>query len=551
MISNTLRHSKYKLLIILSFILFTPALAQQPAIKKGDQVNVQLQLQKLSEAFNAIGKYYVDTINYDTIVETAINEMLKKLDPHSIYINKKDVNAMNSPLQGSFEGIGIYYNILNDTALIISPIAGSPSDKAGILPGDRIIKINSVDITGTTITIQKIKEHIVGKMGEPVELTVKRIELPEPFTVTVIRDKIPIYSIEAVYMLTNNIGYIRLNRFSATSLQEFRSSLSRLQSEGMESLVLDLQGNSGGYLNAAIELSDEFLENKELIVYTEGISSPRRNYYGKSNDMFEKGKLVLIIDEGSASASEILAGAIQDWDRGLIIGRRSFGKGLVQRPFTLPDGSMIRLTTARYYTPTGRSIQKPYVADYGDYRNDLLNRWNTGELISADSIKVEVSQIFYTLNKKRKVYGGGGIIPDVFIPIDTSAFSNSYLNILKTGYLNKFVLAYVDKNRKFIKDNYTKFSVFQKEFEVSDPIMEQFLTELNAQKLAPKQYLPETMNRATLQQLKIQFKAVLARDLWTNQEFYEIINHSSPEILQAIELLNNSKLYKKSLTSDH
>ena len=390
---------------------------------------------KLNKVFNLITGYYVDSVNEDKLAEDVIRALLKDLDPHSVYITADEVKEMNEPLQGNFEGIGVYFNVLDDTIIIVSPVSGGPSEKVGIRAGDRIVRIEGENVAGVGITTGKVKDKLMGPKGTRVSVEILRrgVKGLLPFTIT--RDKIPIYSLDAAYMLDDEIGYIKLNRFSATTMDEFHKALDNLPLDKMKGVVLDLRDNGGGMFMAATELVDEFLPEGKLVVYMEGEHLKRQDFLTTSKGRLEGKKLVLLINEGSASASEIVAGAIQDWDRGLIIGRRSFGKGLVQRPFYLPDYSMIRLTVARYYTPTGRSIQKSYQEGYDQYLEELSMRQMHGELFSADSIHLPDTLKYTTLTAQRTVYGGGGIMPDIFVPADTNGLTDLYRQIVGRGLL--------------------------------------------------------------------------------------------------------------------
>ncbi len=404
------------------------------------------QVMKFGTVLDRIQKYYVDSTNQELLVEDAIKGLLKELDPHSSYLTPKEVEEMNEPLQGNFEGIGVSFNILNDTVYIISPISGGPSEKVGILAGDRIIKVDGKNIAGISINNDQVFALLKGKKGTRVNLSILR-KGEGMIDFAVERDKIPIYSVDASYNAGDGIGYIKLNRFSMTTMDEFQKALKSLKEENVKNLILDLTGNGGGYLDVAISLADQFLETNKLVLYTQGVNSPKQEYYSTRDGSFEKGHLVILIDEGSASASEIVTGAIQDWDRGIIVGRRSYGKGLVQKQMPLPDRSMIRLTVAKYYTPTGRLIQKPYKMNRDDYDKDLINRYMNGEMAHKDSIHFPDSLKYYTLKNTRLVYGGGGIMPDYFVSIDTSYYSDYYRQLIRKGLLNRFVLQYVDTRR--------------------------------------------------------------------------------------------------------
>ena len=408
------RFTNYFVFVLIIFGFINPAYSQR----------IDENSLKFYSVLRLINTFYVDTVNETKLVENAINSMLKELDPHSVFIPKKDVQAANENLQGNFEGIGVQFNILHDTLVVIAPLSGGPSEKLGILAGDRILQIDDENIAGIGLTNEGVYKRLKGPKGTKVVVSIKRKGMLELLDFDIIRDKIPIYSRDAAYMVDEKIGYIKLNRFAITTRTEFAEAVDMLREEGMEDLILDLRGNVGGYLNIAIEIADDFFEKGKMLVYTKGEKSPKQENYSTSKGKFKEGKLLTLIDEGSASASEIVAGAIQDWDRGVIVGRRSFGKGLVQAQYQINDGSVIRLTTARYYTPTGRLIQKPYDNGTNEYRMDILSRINRGELAHADSIQFPDSLKFLTLNNKRTVYGGGGIMPDYFVPVDTSYYSD-------------------------------------------------------------------------------------------------------------------------------
>ena len=427
-------------------------------------------LRKLQMAEFAIANLYVDSVDENRLVEEAIIKMLAQLDPHSTYNNAEEVKKMNEPLQGNFEGIGVQFQMIEDTLLVVQPVSNGPSEKVGILAGDRIIAVNDSAIAGVKMSTEDIMSRLRGEKGSEVKLTIVRRGVNEPLFFTVKRDKIPILSLDAAYMIQPRTGYIRINRFGATTAEEFLKALKELQKKGMKDLILDLQGNGGGYLNAAIDLANEFLQQKDLIVYTEGRAARRSNFHAKGNGKFKDGRLVVLVDEYSASASEIVTGAIQDWDRGVVVGRRTFGKGLVQRPIDLPDGSMIRLTIARYYTPSGRSIQKPYDSTV-DYNKDLIERFNHGELMNSDSIHFPDSLKVQTKKLGRTVYGGGGIMPDYFVPIDTTLYTDYHRNLVAKGAVIKFTMQFIEGHRKELKNKYKKFESFDEKFVVDDDML--------------------------------------------------------------------------------
>jgi carboxyl-terminal processing protease len=441
---------------------------------------------------------------------------------------------MNEPLEGEFEGIGIQFQMMEDTLLVVQPVSGGPSEKVGILAGDRITAVEDTLIAGVKMSTEEIMSRLRGPKGSVVKLTVIRRDIDEPLTFEVKRDKIPIYSLDASYMMAPTIGYIRLNKFGANTIEEFQAALSKLQGQGMKDLILDLQGNGGGYLNAAIDLANEFLPQKSLIVYTEGKASKRSEFVAKGNGNFLKGKLVVLVDEYSASASEIVSGAIQDWDRGTIVGRRTFGKGLVQRPIDLPDGSMIRLTIARYYTPSGRCIQKPYVkGEEEDYDNELVKRLEHGELMHADSIHLPDSLMFKTKRLGRTVYGGGGIMPDYFVPIDTTLYSDYHRDLVAKGVVIKTTLNYIEKNRKALTKSYRKFDDFNRKFEVSNELLDELRKEGEKSGVA----FNETEYNTSLPRIKTQLKALIARDIWEMSEYYQVMNQTDNVVQQALKII--------------
>ncbi len=478
---------------------------------------------KLSSLLYHIDRMYVDDVDKDKLVDAAIVSMLEELDPHSIYIPKEDLEEVNEPLKGNFEGVGIQFNIVKDTIYVVDAISSGPSERIGIRSGDRIVEIDAENVAGVNFKNSDVMKRLRGKKGTKVNVTILRKGVASPLDFTITRDKIPIYSVEASYMAEPGVGYIKVSRFSATTMKEFREKLTELKAEGMKDLILDLQGNGGGYLRTAIEMADEFLSDRKLIVYTEGRTSPREDTYSTKEGLFEKGRLVLLVDEGSASASEIVSGAIQDWDRGLIIGRRSFGKGLVQRPVMLSDGSAVRLTVSRYYTPSGRSIQKSYEDGVEAYQREKIERLSKGELTSADSIHAADTVKYFTMNK-RVVYGGGGIMPDVFVPIDTTQSSEYFGQLVRKGILNTFALGYVDENRASLLAKYPSADSFRRQFQVS-PELAQAL-----QKAATDDGVePDADGMARSKELiDLRLKALIARDLWNTAAYWQVINATNP-----------------------
>ena len=495
---------------------------------------------KFGKTLDYINSFYVDTVNQKKLVETALIQMINELDPHSAYLTAEEVKDMNEPLQGNFEGIGVTFNILNDTIFIISPISGGPSEKVGVMAGDKIIKIDGQLVAGVKVTNKDVFSKLRGKKDTKVTISVKRRGQKDLLDFTITRDKIPIYSIDASYMIDKETGYIKLNRFSQTTGKEFKDAMAKLKTQNVKNLIIDLTDNGGGFLEEAVSLADQFLDKGKISVFTQGIHSPRQDYTTTANGLFEKGKLVIMIDEGSASASEILAGALQDWDRGIIVGRRSFGKGLVQRPLMYPDGSMLKLTVAHYYTPTGRDIQKPYNKGNLEYSKDLINRYNNGELSHSDSIHFPDSLKRYTLVEKRAIYGGGGIMPDIFIPIDTTYYSDYYREMIRQGILNRFALNYIDENRASLKSNFPNFQAYKSNFQI-EPVLDSLIV------FAEKEGLKKNDEQISISKpnlLKL-LKAYIARDIWTSNEFFETYNQDEPIFKKALETIGNYEAVKK------
>ncbi|HNX85601.1 MAG TPA: S41 family peptidase [Bacteroidales bacterium] len=530
----------YKNLILFLFIALTGLFSSGRVFAQTNRQDPNAGLKKYNTAMQIIKFAYVDTVNESKLVEKALIETLKELDPHSMYISKKDVQRANEPLEGNFDGIGVQFEILRDTITVVHPVPGGPSEKLGIMSGDKIIRIEGEQVTGKKITTQFVFDHLRGKRGTKVTVTICRKGKKEPMDFTIVRDKIPINSVDAAYMIKPGIGYINLNKFAQNSMQEFTEAVNKLTAAGMKSLILDLRNNSGGFMGTAIELSDEFLRSGRLIVYTEGLRSPREDYLATPKGLFEKGKLVIMINENSASASEIVSGAIQDWDRGIIVGRRSFGKGLVQRPFQLPDSSQMRLTTARYYNPSGKCIQKSYTEGVDKYYADFSNRVKRGELVHPDSIKFPDSLKYYTAGK-RVVYGGGGIMPDVFIPWDSTIISDYYLDLRRKNIINSYVGQYVDKNRKTLQQAWPVFESFDRGFKTDEAFMNDFFAYSEKEGVAKdeKGYgLSEGL-------IKSQLKGLIAQKLWDMTEMYAVINQSDTEVLKAIEVIEDDALYDK------
>lgn len=503
-------------------------------------------LRKLQMAEFAITNLYVDKVDEDKLVEEAIIKMLAQLDPHSTYNNAEEVKKMNEPLQGNFEGIGVQFQMIEDTLLVIQPVSNGPSEKVGILAGDRIVAVNDSAIAGVKMSTEDIMSRLRGPKDSEVKLTIVRRGVDDQLYFTVKRDKIPILSLDASYMIQPKTGYIRINRFGATTAEEFAEALKSLQKKGMKDLILDLQGNGGGYLNAAIDLANEFLKQKELIVYTEGRAARRSDFFAKGTGNFKNGRLIILVDEYSASASEIVTGAIQDWDRGVVVGRRTFGKGLVQRPIDLPDGSMIRLTIARYYTPSGRCIQKPYDStanldgrltgenSQDKYNQELIDRFNHGEMIHADSIHFADSLKAQTKRMGRTVYGGGGIMPDFFVPIDTTQYTDYHRNLVAKGVVIKATTGYIEKHRKKLQNKYKKFEAFNEKFEIDDNFLAEIRTLADKEKIK----FDEKQYNQSLPLIKTQLKALIARDLWDMNEYFQVMNSTNQSVQQALKVLN-------------
>ena len=517
------------------FLVFTPALYAQGFSS--------LQQHKLDNALAAISNLYVDSINDKKLVENTIEALLKELDPHSSYISKEEIDRVNEPLEGSFEGVGIQFQMLEDSLFVVQTVAGCPAEKVGVLPGDRIIYINNELVAGVKMPNSEIFKRLRGPKGTEVTVKIRRGGKSELLEFKIIRDKIPLYSVDATYMIGKDIGYIKVNNFGSSTVKEFEKAFETLQKKGMKHLILSLQGNGGGYLNAAIEMADEFLTKNKLIVYTQGLNQPKSVAEATAKGNFENGKLIVLVDEYSASASEILSGALQDWDRAIIIGRRTFGKGLVQRQFPLIDGSMMRLTVARYYTPTGRCIQKSYKGGYEKYEMDLVDRFKKGELLHADSIHFPDSLRYQTLRLKRTVYGGGGIMPDIFVPLDTTRYTDFHRKIIAKGVVNKVCVQYIDKNRTELKKKYTTFEKFKKDYEVNDEFLNQLISTAEKENIK----VDSAQYAISKPLIKLQLKALVARDLWEMNEYYQIMDADNESLQKAVEILQTPGSYEKIL----
>lgn len=493
-------------------------------------------INKLNEILNFIEDMYVDTINKTELTELSISSILSTLDPHSYYIPAKEFNDMNDPLEGNFQGIGVEFRINNDTVMIISVIANGPSERVGLEAGDRIIKVGKKLIAGNGITNENVIKLLKGPKGTKVNVSVSRKGIKKLLDYTITRDEIPIFSIESPYMIDDKIGFIKIDRFAKTTYEEFLTATKKLEKEGMESLIIDLRGNGGGLMNAATEIADEILSENQMVVYTMGKSRNKEAFYATEKGILEKTNVIILINENSASASEILAGAVQDNDRGTIIGRRSFGKGLVQEQVLWPDGSALRLTVARYYTPSGRCIQKPYDEGMENYNLESYNRYLNGELLSADSIHFPDSLKFYTPSGKI-VYGGGGIMPDIFVPLDTVGNTNYFYELRYRGILQDFSLQYVDNNRIKLKNQYKNALDFKKQFQVSNDMFNNLI------KFAEKFELPR--NLADIKQSKElivrTLRASISKDLFGNFGYYVIVNDEDKTVQEAVSTFHLNK----------
>ncbi len=528
---------KRKFLGLLAFCVALSSAAQFTNNHPSEQQSNELQqnLQKLVMASVLINGRYVDNVDSKKMVEDAINGILSKLDPHSAYTNATETKKFTEPLAGSFEGIGVQFNMLDDTLLVIQPVPKGPSEKVGIMAGDRIISVADTTIAGVKMSKEEIMRRLRGPKGTIAHLGVVRQGIKETLYFDVKRDKIPVNSVDAAYMVTPKIGLIRFNNFAQTTHQEVVDAIKKLKEQGMKDLIIDLQQNGGGFLQAAADIASEFLPKGDMIVYTRGRSVPSQEFRSTGNGIFTEGKVACLIDEYSASAAEILSGAIQDQDRGIVVGRRSFGKGLVQQPIDLPDGSMIRLTTAKYYTPSGRCIQKPYEkGDRLSYAKDVINRYNNGELTNADSIHFPDSLRYQTLREKRTVYGGGGIMPDYFVPLDTTKYSKYYRELSAKNLIVNASLKYMDKNRKKLAKQYSNFEQFKATYQVPQEVIDGIFAEGEKQKIVPKD--EEDKAKAT-ENARLILKGMVARDLWDMSEYFAIIYENDDVVKKAVELL--------------
>ena len=550
---------EFKIKKVLPLVL---RLAALPLMAQHNGQSLDTQIRKFIYAQGAIAQLYVDSVDISKVTEDAIRGMLKELDPHSTYTPAKEVQALNEPLAGSFDGIGVQFNMNEDTLVVIQPVSGGPSEKVGIIAGDMIVTVNDTAIAGVKMSKEEIMKRLRGPKGTKVNLGIIRrgVKGIQKFTVT--RDKIPVYTIDAAYMIDSTTGYVRISSFGATTNAEFIKAATNLLAAGMKDIIIDLQGNGGGYLQAAVDLSNQFLSNNEMIVYTEGRSVGRHEYHAERGKM-NINKVIILVDGYTASAAEILSGAIQDNDRGIIVGRRTFAKGLVQRPIDLPDGSLIRLTIAHYYSPVGRCFQKPYVkGDKKKYDMDMLDRLNSGELMSADSIHFPDS-LKYTTKGGRIVYGGGGIMPDVYVPIDTTIYTRLHRELAAKSCINSTILKWIDANRKHLVKEYdvekyrkarsrqtenktydpadlrVGFERFKQDFTVPQDMLDILIAKAKEEKIE----YTDSAFQATLPMLCLQLKALVARDLWDMSEYYEIINPSNEIYQQGLQALKNEELF--------
>jgi len=498
-------------------------------------MSAQEAAQKFGTLMRYVDQLYVDSVNVHDLTELAIVKMLEDLDPHSVYFSADELKEADEPLNGNFEGIGVQFNIFKDTIMVVSPISGGPSERLGIRAGDRIVEVDGENAAGVGITNRDVMKLLKGPKGTVVQVGVKREGESELLAFDIVRDKIPIYSIDAVHMVDNKIGYIKVSRFAKTTMDEFREAILTLQDQGMKDLILDLQGNGGGMLRTAIDMSDELLSGDKLLVYTEGRAFEREDTFAEYKGLFEKGRLVVLIDEASASASEIVSGAVQDWDRGLVMGRRSFGKGLVQRPMRLPDGSAVRLTVQKYYTPSGRCIQKPYDDGVEAYRKEKFERYERGELLSLDSLDLPDSLMYKTRIQEREVYGGGGILPDIFVPLDTTLNSATFSRILRKGLCSKYALEQVDANRASWEARHLDEDDFVARMAFSDEEMADFQAFVEKEGVE----IDETEWARSLPAIELRLKAFYGRNIYESKTFYRVIGGLNEALLEAVRVLND------------
>ena len=492
--------------------------------------------QKMSYFLKLLQSQYVEEVNLDSLVEIGIESMLQSLDPHSVYLSEEELKKANEPLEGNFEGVGVQFNILEDTIVVVHVIIGGPSQKVGLEDGDKIVTINGENVAGIGIDNQGVFKRLRGTKGTEVTVGVKRGNEPGLLDFLIVRDKIPLYALDAAYITPDKVGYIKLSRFAASATFEVADAIDSLNNLGMKSLIIDLSGNSGGYLNQAHGLADLFIDKDKLITYTEGRAQPRQDLKAGYPGNFEKGRLVIMIDGGSASASEIVAGAVQDWDRGVLVGRRTYGKGLVQKGYNLTDNSAVRLTMAHYYTPSGRSIQRPYKGGKEKYQDDFIERYESGEVFDASKLVLADSTPYYT-SGKRVVYGGGGVLPDVYVPADTTWQSEYYSKLLRSGTFNRFTLQYVNDKRAALLNNYPTLSSFIDQFQVDEALWEKFTAHAESKEITPGE---ENFSHS-LKSMKIQLKALIGQYIFDSKAYYPIVNELNPIYNRAIELIRSKE----------
>lgn len=544
---------RYRLFILAILAITTTALplsAQSDLfsfLKGGGPIKMPAA-NKIAQAEKIIEQCYVDTVDTDQLAQEAIKAMLATLDPHSTYSDPEETKELTTPLDGNFSGIGIQFNMLNDTLYVIQTTSGGPSEKVGILPGDRLIQADDSIISGVKRPNSSVIKILRGPKGTPVNLKILRKGVAQPIDFLVVRDDIPVYSIDAAYMADPTTGYIRLSRFSESTPKEISEAMAKLRKQGMKNLVLDLQDNGGGLLGSAIDLGARFLNRNDLVVYTKSPTMGEHYYATDRDGEFRDGRVVVLVNQYSASASEITAGAIQDHDRGVIVGRRTFGKGLVQRPFPFPDGSMIRLTVSKYFTPSGRCIQKPYTkGDEDDYRRDMLNRYKAGEFSSADSVHIDKSEVYHTRRNGREVYGGGGIMPDVFVPIDTTMYSDFYRDLVAKGIVNRFAATYVDDNRKELHRRYPDEKAFIDRFTVDEAMLRQVVEMgvADSVKYDDSQFITSRPMMAAV------LKGLIGRDLFEQSTYYKVVNPVlNPIFRESLALINDPERYARLLAGE-